>query len=135
MDILAERLKACRKALGLTQRELAEQAGMDQGHISRLENDGKGASTEKLQALARVLGVTVSHLIGDEIRETPPEYHLAPGLRELIEDHDLARALNIQEHEWQLLRALSLPAGINRHGYVQLLITLRAITPPRTPGR
>ena len=139
MDILAARLRAARKAKGLTQRELAKRVGMDQGHISHLENDGKGVSTEKLQALARVLDVSVSHLLGEDLQEAPTEGGMqeqlcgnrnAPrGLRDLAQDDALTKTLNITEQEWQALASIALPNDVTKDGYVQLLVTLRAITP------
>lgn len=141
MEILATRLKSARKAKGYTQRELADRAGMDQGHISRLENGGKGVSTDHLQALAKELDVTVSHLIGDETRDNArankasgtraallADYAAPDGLRQLASDTALADALKINEAEWKALGSIDLPGEVSKDGYVQLLITVRAIT-------
>ncbi len=142
MDRLSTRLKNARKAKGYTQRELADRAGMDQGHISRLENGGKGVSMDHLQALAKALSVTVSHLIGDEARENTGKNYKAggtraamlsdnavpDGLRQLASDTALADALKITESEWKALDSIELPGKVSKDGYVQLLITIRAIT-------
>lgn len=140
MDILSTRLKAARKTKKLTQRELATLTEMDQGHISRLENGGKGVSMEHLQALAKALGVTLSHLIGEDVKETASDYKAsgtlaallvnydAPvGLRELATDTALCDALKITEDDWMMLASTELPCEVNKDGYVQLLITIRAI--------
>lgn len=141
MDSLSARLKNARKANKLTQRELATLTGMDQGHISRLETGGKGVSTEHLQALAKAFGTTLSHLLGEDMKISANDYkdsagsaalHVddeAPaGLRQLASDSVLSDALNVTEAEWETLDSIQLPGEVNKDGYVQLLITIRAIT-------
>ncbi len=143
MDIFAARLKSARKAKGMTQRELAARVGMDQGHISRLEHGGKGASMEHIQALARELGVAVSHLLGEDagshdMASRPSglrgkllsDYSAPAGLRDLASDSALADALKISEPEWRALASLDLPGEVRKDGYVQLLITIRAVAVP-----
>ena len=140
--MLPARLKAARKAKGYTQAELATLAGMDQSHISHLENGSKRASMENIQAIASALGVTVSHLVGDDVRDTThtehggedtrakvlSNYSAPEGLRELAADTALAQALKIIELEWEALASVKLPVDAGKDGYVQLLITIRAIT-------
>jgi transcriptional regulator with XRE-family HTH domain len=122
MDIFPARLKAARKAKRLTQRELATLAGMDQGHISRLESGGKGVSTEFLQNLAKILGVTIAHLLGEDAREDAARYELThtkttlvtghdtpEGLRELSTDTSLVDALKLSEAEWAALKTIESP--------------------------
>ncbi len=141
MDIFPSRLKAARKAKRYTQRELAGLVGMDQGHISRLENGGKGVSMEHMQALARELGVTVSHLLGEDVREDTGAYaatgeraailsnYDAPqGLRELASNTSLIDTLKITDADWIVLKSIQLPDNVSMDGYMQLLITVRAIT-------
>jgi len=141
MDIFPARLKAARKAARLTQRELADRTGMDQGHISRLESGGKGVSMEHLQELAKALNITVSYLIGENVKEEKGGYNAtgtrgalllnydAPaGLRELAGDTALAEALNITETEWKALASIQIPGEVSKDGYVQLLITIRAVS-------
>lgn len=141
MDVFPARLKAARKAKRYTQRELASLVDMDQGHISRLENGGKGVSIEHIQALARELEVTVSHLLGEEIRDETGTYETtgerasilsnssAPqGLRELAGNEALIDTLKITDNDWIVLKSIQLPDNVSMDGYVQLLITIRAIT-------
>ena len=140
MDKLASRIKAARKALQLSQAELAERVGTDQGHISRIENGAKGASIEVLAAIAHELGLTVSQLIGDDQRLAGKDYgrghpaakilkgkNTPEGLRELAADHVLVNALGITEEEWKALDSIQLPGEANKDGYVQLLMVVRGI--------
>ncbi len=145
MDILPARIKAARKARKLTQRELAILTGMDQGHISRLESGGKGVSMEHLHEIAKALGVTVSHLIGEDVREDRATYkttggirgdllssHDTPaGLRQLASDSILADALKITDAEWKALNSIQLTGEVTKDGYAQLLITIRAVSEAR----
>jgi len=142
MEIFAARLKAARQAKQLTQRELGTRVGMDQGHISRLEHGGKGLSTEHLQALARELGVTTSYLLGEDGQEEGAtytagtlqfanllqDYDAPAGLRALASDNSLVTALGITGREMEALASVKLPSEATKDGYVQLLVTIRAIT-------
>lgn len=60
------RLREMRQRAGLSQAELAERYGADQGTISNWENSKRPLSIEKMRGLARVLGCTVADLLGDE---------------------------------------------------------------------
>ncbi len=138
MDIFSERLRKARKDRQLTQRQLADITKMDQGHISRLESGGKGVSMEHLHEIAKALGVTVSHLIGEDIKEERGSYTISgnnlsdddtpTGLRQLASDKQLIAALNISEAEWQTLNSIKLMNEVSKDGYVQLLITIRAVS-------
>lgn len=140
MDKIAPHLKDLRERKGLTQAGLGKLVGLDQTHISRLENGTKGVSNEKLRAIAEALGVTVSDLLGDAANIVRKEYEAghparriiadakAPrGLVALAGDKALADALRITPEEWKALRSIELPESVSKDGYVQLLITIRAI--------
>jgi transcriptional regulator with XRE-family HTH domain len=143
MEIFPARLKAARKARRYTQRQLADIVGMDQGHISRLENGGKGVSMEHLQVLAKELGVTISHLLGEDLMEESgiysatitgvratilSNYNTPQGLRDLASNADLITALKITDGEWMALNSIQLTNDVSMDGYMQLLITVRAIS-------
>ena len=55
-------LRGLRQSRGLTQRELADLAGVSRGSIYRLENGLRGAYPVTVQALARALGVPPAEL-------------------------------------------------------------------------
>jgi DNA-binding XRE family transcriptional regulator len=56
-------LKALRKWRGLTQRQVAALAAINQGYLSELESGAKAGAAETLQALARALDVSPSWLV------------------------------------------------------------------------
>jgi DNA-binding XRE family transcriptional regulator len=60
MDYVSGKIKALRKSAGLTQEELAEQSGLPQSHISRLESAKHSPSRATLEKIAAALGVAVS---------------------------------------------------------------------------
>ena len=129
-----------RKALGVSQAELAKRVGTDQGHISRLESGDKGAGTETLAAIARELNIPFSQLVGVDWQEAEGSYDqqhparkilsdnkMPVGLRDLAADMKLVVALRIRDEEWAALKSLKPPRVVGKDGYVQLLITIRAI--------
>lgn len=59
---VSERLKEMRKSKGLTQKELADKAGVSESYICQIEN-GKMVSLNKLDRLAEVLGCKVKDLV------------------------------------------------------------------------
>ena len=59
---ISERLKEMRKSNGLTQKELADKAGVSESYICQIEN-GKMVSLNKLDKLAEVLGCEVKDLV------------------------------------------------------------------------
>jgi len=66
--MLGARIREQREREGLSQRELGLAIGHESGnYISKLERDEHDPSTEILLAIARVLGCTVSHLLGEEV--------------------------------------------------------------------
>lgn len=138
---LATRLKTARKARGLTQKALGDLLGIDQAHVSRIENGAKVASVELLGRIAGVLGVPLSELIDDTISEPDrqygegnvrsallSDYNIPDGLRDLLTDKAMTEAMHITDDEWRTLASLRTPGLVSKDGYVQLLITLRAIS-------
>ena len=77
-DVLAERLKHHRRRLGLTQLEFAEQTGIPNQVISRLEHGHQSLYVERLVALATTLNVSMDYLVGRTDDPTPPRKRPRP---------------------------------------------------------
>jgi transcriptional regulator with XRE-family HTH domain len=55
----------------LTQEELAGRAGIDRGHLSRIEAGKYAVTIETVEAIAKALGMTVD-IIDDRLRDLAP---------------------------------------------------------------
>lgn len=74
MATLGEKLRGLRKKAGLTLDELAAEIGASKSSIWELENKVKARpSAERINQLARVLGVTPEFLMNDETAAEPSE--------------------------------------------------------------
>lgn len=62
---IGKKVKAARKSLGLTQKELAEKTGYTESGISRVEKGEIDLPVSKIKVLATTLRVPVDYLIGD----------------------------------------------------------------------
>jgi transcriptional regulator with XRE-family HTH domain len=139
-----QRLKVARTAAGLSQKQLGERLNIDQAFVSRVEKGtNEGTVTFWCQA-AKLLGVSLDYLLVEAPESDTPrlgeplrmnkmailaDYTLAQGLRDLALDGNLITALGITDEEWTLLAAVPLPQTVTKAGYLQLLITLRSISP------
>jgi transcriptional regulator with XRE-family HTH domain len=65
-ETLGVRLERARTVAGLNKNQLARAVGTSWQHIDRWERDKVAPSMPSLHRLAAVLGVTVSHLLGEE---------------------------------------------------------------------
>jgi transcriptional regulator with XRE-family HTH domain len=63
---IGQRVMQARREQGLTQRELATQAGTGLAVITRLETGKQSVSAERLAAIARVLRVSLDFLCSEE---------------------------------------------------------------------
>lgn len=62
---IGKKVKAARKSLGLTQKELAEKTGYTESGISRVEKGEIDLPVSKIKVLATTLRVPVDYLIGE----------------------------------------------------------------------
>ena len=65
MHIIGERLKEIRKKLGITQGELASLIGVSETTVWNWENGKREPRSTEINKLAKVLGVSVSYLLGE----------------------------------------------------------------------
>lgn len=61
--VVAERVKRERKAAGLSQEELAFEAGLDRTYISQVERSKRNVTVVVLARIARALGTTPDRLL------------------------------------------------------------------------
>lgn len=125
------RLAEARKARGLTQVQLAEKCGMNQSQISYIEKGVRGTVMPKWREIASALEVDLDWLVNAESSEQEWRFSemsnqaLPYGLRELIEDTDLIKALKITSPEWSALESLKSPENLTKNGYVGILFAMR----------
>ena len=60
------RIREARRALGMTQLDLATATGIRRPNVARLERGGNTPTIETLQRVARALGVSVASLVSPE---------------------------------------------------------------------
>lgn len=82
---LGKRIMQCRKALGLTQDQLAERLGVTAQAVSKWENDQSCPDITSLPKLAEIFGTTVDALLG---REPVHQAEVISNIPETSEDRD-----------------------------------------------
>ena len=68
---LGDRLRSAREARGLTLDQVAERSGLSKAHLSRLESGERQPSIAALLDLAKILGVRVSSVLGEDVDGAP----------------------------------------------------------------
>ena len=61
--VVGERIKKIRVAKGLTQDQLADQAGLNRAHLYRLEGGKQSMTLRTLKLIADSLGVSLADLV------------------------------------------------------------------------
>lgn len=61
---IGQRIAQLRNERGITQQELAERTGMQQGNIARIEAGRYSARFDTLQTIAEAMGLTVDFVAG-----------------------------------------------------------------------
>jgi transcriptional regulator with XRE-family HTH domain len=73
---IGQKIKAARRAIGYTQKDLAKRTGYTESGISRIEKGEIDLGVSKVKIFADVLRVPVDYIVGDyfaEVHETPEE--------------------------------------------------------------
>lgn len=81
---VARAVREKRTAIGLTQAELAEKAGLAFETISRIESGREPPAIRTAVALADALGLSLDAVIGREVSEPVRPDRLSPDLRRLV---------------------------------------------------
>ncbi len=63
---IGQRIRAARKAKGMTQSEVSQKTGLDQAYISRLENGTAEGSPAQILNIARGIGVPIAQFYDDQ---------------------------------------------------------------------
>lgn len=69
---ISEKIVLCRKALGISQEELAAMLNISRQAVSRWETGAAMPDTEKIIQLSRVFAVSTDYLLLDEMQESKP---------------------------------------------------------------
>ena len=94
--MLGEKLKQCREAKGLLQREVAAKLQVDTAYISKVESDEKLVSRLHLNKLAKLFGTTESELV---------TLWLADKVFDVVKDEPVGlKAFGFAEHELMKLK-------------------------------
>ena len=68
MDHFIERVLAARRERGWTRRKLAQQAGLHEQHLAKVERGNRvRVEAETVRKLARALGCTTDYLLGMDL--------------------------------------------------------------------
>ncbi|MBQ8562634.1 MAG: helix-turn-helix transcriptional regulator [Firmicutes bacterium] len=93
-----------RRALNLTQEQLAEQMSVTRQTVSRWESDLSYPEVEKMAALARILGVSCDYLLDDSIEK--------PGQSETFSLPDMSKESKVNPVTRLLLAAAGRPVRL-----------------------
>lgn len=137
-NLIGNRVKSARNALGLTQAEFATLVGISQPYLGQIEAGDKVPSATVLQRMAKVANTSVAWLldsVGDPASGYAADQRLAvisdplaaPGLRALAEDEPMCHVLEITNAEWGTLRSVKLSLQPDKEGYLLLLQAVRHI--------
>jgi HTH-type transcriptional repressor of puuD len=72
------RLSQIRQELGLSQRRVAELAGLTHSAISTIEQDKVSPAVSTLQKLLKVYGLSLSEFFSDPAKQSPPKIVIEP---------------------------------------------------------
>ncbi|HEX4047432.1 MAG TPA: helix-turn-helix transcriptional regulator [Elusimicrobiota bacterium] len=85
-SLLGKRIRAERAARHLTQQELADAAGMDTAHLSRIEHGKAVPSINMVKKLADALGLPIGALFADIPAQKIPEYGWAGKMGAMVKE-------------------------------------------------
>lgn len=114
---VGRRVKQRRQELGLDQEDMAKQIGRTRGYVSRLEAGKSGENIHDLIAVAKLLGTTLSELVGetDEAMAAEVRRRMPDGTDLAISFERLARAIPGQPASDQEFIRRSISALVDRY--------------------
>lgn len=97
---IGDRIRERRKALGLTQTELAQRLGLtSKAAISTVENNKEDMTTERIRKYAAALDTTPQYLMGWIDRPDRPQEHIVIDVTPTIEIMEKALEKNMPYYE------------------------------------
>lgn len=104
---MSSQVRRLRKDRGLSQAQLAELAGVEQGTISKIEVGSRRGDPETLERIAKALSVSVEELGEPAPRDalpadSRPTMAAVPGWSEVL-DEAKQMAPNVKQDAWDLL--------------------------------
>ena len=94
---LGEKIRSLRKTAGLSQEAFAEQLGVSRQAVSKWENDNGLPETEKLINMAKLFGVSLDTLIGEESTDDIPAAEQASAPPDPLSDAGHSTDLSLVE--------------------------------------
>ena len=119
---LGENLRLLRREKGLSQEQVAQTLFVARQTISKWENGQAEPGVESLKALAKLYGVSLDRLVGEESSSVPESHQ-----------PDMKRA-ELADWYWMLVWLLFLAAAFSRTGIPLALLALVAGIWRKTPG-
>ena len=97
-ELLGKRIRELRKRAGLTQEQLAEQLGIDQKHMSRIELGKSYPSLDRLTKIAETVGTPLPNLFKfGHLHDEGDLYQQASEMLRLLGQKDLKKVYRILE--------------------------------------
>jgi transcriptional regulator with XRE-family HTH domain len=93
VKVFTERLRARRKALGLTQEQLAERSGFSTNYIARLEIGSSIPSLSTLNRLSKALRIEIQDLLANELQPTDSD-DICASLLSSLDDREIEYVLS-----------------------------------------
>lgn len=81
-QVLARRLRSAREVLGMTQKEVAQQLGLSQSAVARIESGRRAVTSLELERLAYLYGRDIRAFLVDQF---DPNSGIAVLLRQLVD--------------------------------------------------
>ena len=136
-DQCGEMVRSYREGLGLTQRALAQQLGVEASHIAFIESGRRKPSLKLIRRLADTLGLDRQNLLilahpeaKELVAEAKPEKmpKTSPSWQRFIKNRELLNRYNVTERELRTLEHLSfLGSVVSAKEFLAILTLLRDI--------
>jgi len=96
---LGMRIRKRRKAMHMTQEELAKKLGLSLSFLGHIERGTRKASVETLVAIANELGLSVDYMLQDSLNESVLQKTPASGRQRVVLE-EIAKLITDNLEEW-----------------------------------